>query len=387
MNKNFHNLSFISLFKRATDKEFLLFFAALLAMLISNSDMSIHYYEVLNSHITLSYNSNVLSMSLIDWINDLLMALFFLIVGIEIKKEMLSGHLSTWKQRSLPIVAAIGGVALPGIIYLICNKSDPIALEGWAIPAATDIAFTIGALSVFGKRVPVSIKVFVTALAIIDDLIAVLIIALFYSKSLDADYLVYSLASVLALIICNRLKVRQVEIYLLFGALLWGTMLFSGIHATVAGVIFGLTLPVNEENDIAGKINKALSDLVSYLIMPLFAFANSGVTMQDTQAGLLNPVTIGIFTGLFLGKQLGIFFSAKLAISLGIAQMPEKGTTRQLYAASVLCGIGFTMSLFIGLLAFGDNSDLLNQAKIGIFAGSITSLVVGSLLLKFTRAS
>ena len=381
-----HNMTFLALFKRATDKEALLFFAAILAVFISNSDLSELYHSILTKNISISYDKGHISMSTADWVNDLLMALFFLVVGIEIKREVVSGHLSTWKQRSLPLIAAVGGVILPSIIYIAINHDIPATIEGWAIPSATDIAVTLGALSVFGKKVPASLKVFITALAIIDDLIAIIIIAFFYNKSLEVIYLAYSFICILGLIACNKSNVRNTEVYVLLGGILWCFMLFSGVHATIAGVALGLTLPLSEENDIGGKMEQSLSDLVGYVILPLFAFVNSGVSLNGSSIDLFHPVTLGIFFGLFFGKQIGIFLSAKLAIELGIAQMPEKSDNRQLYAGAVLCGIGFTMSLFVSLLAFDPtDTDLLNQAKVGIFAGSIASLILGSTILRLIK--
>ncbi len=383
MSKKFNKIQFFAIYKQRLNKEILLFSAAILAILISNSSFSSYYQHFLTREIGISYDGHIMSMQANDWINDLFMAFFFLIVGIEIKRETITGHLSTWKQRSLPLIAAMGGVALPSVLYIAINSNDLTAMKGWAIPSATDIAFTLGALSIFGKRIPISLKVFVTALAIIDDLIAVIIIALFYNNSIHIEFLIYSLFVVLALWLCNKKQVKSIQLYLFLGFVLWVCILLSGIHATIAGVIFGILLPIKENNTIALTIEKCLTNFVGYIVLPLFAFVNSGVNLQGMTIDPFASITLGIFCGLFFGKQIGIFLSAKLAIALGIGQMPNKTSSGQLYAASVLCGIGFTMSLFVALLAFANSDDyMLNQAKIGIFTGSIASLCFGLIILK-----
>lgn len=357
-------------------------FAAAIALAVANSPLGNSYEHALHTYIG--------GLSLLHWINDGLMALFFLMVGLEIKREVLDGQLSTWASRVLPGSAAIGGMVGPALIYLAFNLGADGHTGGWAIPAATDIAFALGVLSLLGWRVPVSLKVFLTALAIIDDLGAVVIIALFYTSSLDAAALSGAGAIVVALIALNKFGVLRLWPYFLLGAVLWFLVLQSGVHATLAGVILALTIPLHGDSSEADKSTSplhttehALTPWVTFLILPIFGFANAGVSFAGmTVSALTDPVPLGIALGLFIGKQVGIFTASAAVIKLGLARLPSGAGWVQLYGLSMLCGIGFTMSLFIGLLAFPDAVDLQSEVKLGVLAGSVLSAVAGALLLR-----
>lgn len=358
---------------------------AVLAMAAANSPMAPLYFEVL--HLPLG------GLSLLHWINDGLMAVFFLLVGLEIKREVLDGELSTWRRRALPGIAAAAGMAAPALIYVAFQAGDPQTLRGWAIPAATDIAFALGVLALLGSRVPVSLKVFLTALAIIDDLGAVLIIAVFYTAGLTAWALAGAGLALAGLIALNRLRVRVLWPYLLVGAVLWAFMLKSGVHATLAGVMTALTVPLtaspgrpDDASSPLHRLEHALQPWVAFGILPVFGFANAGVSLVGvTAASLVAPVPLGVAAGLFLGKQAGVFAAAWLTVRLGWAELPSGASWRQLYGVSVLCGVGFTMSLFIGLLAF--SSEALHDAlKLGVLAGSLLSAITGWILLRTAPA-
>lgn len=359
-----------------------LMFAAVVALIVANSPLVVSYEAALHSYIG--------GLSLLHWINDGLMALFFLMVGLEIKREVLDGQLSTWASRILPGSAAIGGMVGPALIFLAFNLGVDGHPEGWAIPAATDIAFALGVLSLLGSCVPISLKVFLTALAIIDDLGAVVIIALFYTSSLDAAALSGAGAIVVALIALNRFGVLRLWPYFLLGAVLWFLILQSGVHATLAGVILALTIPLKKGRKGADKgasplyrTEHALAPWVTFLILPIFGFANAGVSFTGmTVSALADPVPLGIALGLFIGKQFGIFLASAAVIKLGLARLPTGAGWVQLYGLSMLCGIGFTMSLFIGLLAFPNAVDLQSEVKLGVLAGSVLSAIAGALLLR-----
>ncbi len=332
----------------------------------------------------------VAGMSVLHWINDALMALFFVLVGLEIKRELLDGHLASWHHRILPGIAAAGGMIGPALVYLALNTSSPGTLRGWAIPAATDIAFSLGVLALLGRRVPVTIKVFLTALAIIDDLGAIVVIALFYGQDLSPPMLGLA-ASVMAVLIgLNRFGVTRLAVYIPLGLLLWFFVLQSGIHATVAGVLFALAIPLQRSPghpDAAGsalhRLENALHPWVSFVVLPAFGFANAGVALVGVgMTDLMKPVTLGCALGLFLGKQVGVFGSVWLAVKLGLAKRPARTTWPQLYGMALLCGIGFTMSLFIGLLAFGEGGALQDQTKIGVLLGSLASAIAGWAVLR-----
>jgi NhaA family Na+:H+ antiporter len=359
----------------------LLMAAAAVALIVANSPISHTYFEAL--HVDVS------GMSLQHWINDGLMSVFFLLVGLEIKRELLDGQLSTWSRRALPGIAAAGGMAVPALIYSALNFGNAETLRGWAIPAATDIAFALGVLSLLGARAPVSLKIFLTALAILDDLGAVLIIALFYTADLSLLYLGASALVVMVLIVLNLCRVKALAPYLVLGALLWYCVLQSGVHATLAGVALALTIPLkrspsapDNETSPLHRLEHSLGPWVAYLIVPIFGFANAGVALTGvTLQTLLAPVPMGVAAGLFFGKQLGVFGAAWAAIKFGLADMPADASWRQLYGVAILCGIGFTMSLFIGLLAF-DTTLLQDETKIGVLVGSVLSAGVGWLMLR-----
>jgi NhaA family Na+:H+ antiporter len=355
--------------------------SAVAALAVANSPAATPYAAALERH--------AFGLSVLHWINDGLMALFFVLVGLEIKRELLDGHLSSWPHRVLPGVAAIGGMLAPALLYLAVNAASPATLRGWAIPAATDIAFSLGVLALLGKRVPVSLKVFLTALAILDALGAIVIIALFYSHDLSPLMLGFAAAVMAALVALNRFGVRGAVAYVPLG-LLWFLVLQSGVHATVAGVLFAITIPLQRSPghpDAAGsplhRMENALQSWVSFLVLPLFGFANAGIALSGLGIGsLLHPVTLGCALGLFVGKQLGVLSGIVLAVRLGLARRPAGANWRQLYGLSLLCGIGFTMSLFIGLLAFGDAGALQDQTKLGVLAGSLLSAIAGWAVLR-----
>ncbi|WP_449471435.1 Na+/H+ antiporter NhaA [Sphingobium chungangianum] len=356
--------------------------AAALGMLVANSALSADYFHTL--HIDLA------GLSLLHWINDGLMALFFLIVGLEIKREVLDGQLARWPDRLLPGLAAAAGVVMPALIYVAINRGDATGLRGWAIPAATDIAFALGVLALLGPRVPGSLKIFLAAVAIIDDLIAVLIIALFYSGQLNLLPLALAVAGLACLALCNRAGVNSLWPYVLIGIFVWFCVLQSGIHATLAGVAVAMTIPLrktpaapDDQHSPLSRLEHGLHPWVAYAIVPLFGFANAGVSLSGVAPDdLAQPVPLGIALGLFAGKQLGIFGTVWLLSRLGWASRPAHSTWTQVYGVALLCGIGFTMSLFIGGLAFAPHPDTGDAAKLGILLGSLASATAGFLVLR-----
>lgn len=359
--------------------------AAALALIVANSPLGPGYQELLHA------KAGPLSVS--HWINDGLMAFFFLLVGLEIKREVVDGQLSTWPRRALPGIAAAGGMVVPALIFLAFNQG-PTA-HGWAIPAATDIAFALAVISLLGPRVPSSLRVFLAALAIIDDLGAVVIIALFYTYGISIIDLAGALAVVMVLIALNRSGVTRLTPYLVLGAVLWVLMLRSGIHATLAGVLLAFTIPMKrtparpdaETNSALHRLERALHLPIGFFIVPIFGLANAGVRLIDLPAeSLATPVTLGVGLGLFFGKVVGIFGFSTLAIRLGLADMPIYAGRVQLAGTALLCGIGFTMSIFITLLAFPTDPAAQAQAKIGILAGSLLSGLAGYALLRWARS-
>jgi Na+:H+ antiporter, NhaA family len=359
--------------------------AAALALVVANSPVSGAYFAVLHSY--------VLGLSVLHWVNDALMAVFFLLVGLEIKREMLDGQLSTWPRRALPGIAALGGMLVPAVIYLAFNSGSDGHPRGWAIPSATDIAFALGVLSLLGPRVPISLKVFLTALAILDDLGAVLIIAVFYTGDLNL-YALGGAAFVLVLLSgLNRAGFTDLKPYLLLGIVLWFLVLMSGIHATLAGVALALTIPLRvspgKPEDAASPLHQlehALQPWVAFLIVPVFGFANAGVSFSGMSfESLLNPVPLGVALGLFVGKQVGVFAFSWLVIRMDWADLPANATWAQFYGVALLCGIGFTMSLFIGLLAFPTSPELQDATKLGVLFGSALSALTGAALLRLTK--
>jgi len=356
--------------------------SAALALVIANSPLNPLYQAALHSKIG--------PLSLSHWINDGLMALFFLLVGLEIKREVLDGHLGTWPRRILPGVAAAGGMALPAIVYLSLNSG--VASRGWAIPAATDIAFALGVMSLLRGRIPASLRVFLAALAIIDDLGAVIIIALFYTADLSLPYVIAAVALTLVLIAMNRLSVRNVWAFAIVGAVLWAVTLQSGVHATLAGVILALAIPLeatpgrSDANATSPlhRMERGLLLPVNFLVVPIFGFANAGVAVVGLSASAFSaPVTLGVALGLLLGKLVGVVGASLIAIRLGFADMPAHASRLQLFGVALLCGIGFTMSLFITLLAFPNDEVFQAQAKIGIIGGSLVAGLLGYVVLRF----
>ena len=374
-------------FKLESASGLVLLFAAVIALFISNSSLGDNYFKILESYFTLGTEQFGLRLSVLHWINDVLMAIFFFLVSLEIKREFVKGELSNPKQAMLPIIGAVGGMVVPAAIYIIINIDDSTRLNGWAIPSATDIAFSLGVLSLLGKRVPVSLKVFLTALAIIDDLGAIIIIAFFYSGNIQTTYLVLMAVAILLLIILNRLNIKSFIPYLIVGIFLWEFTHQSGIHATIAGVLLALTIPHDtkkEKNSLLLKLEHAISPYVAFGIMPIFAFANAGVSLEGLSfSALLNPVPLGIVCGLFFGKQIGVFLFSYLSIHFKFADKPNNSNWMSLYAVSILTGIGFTMSLFVGNLAFANNLEFSDGVKIGVLTGSLLSTLCGSFLLLF----
>lgn len=362
-----------------------LMIAAATALIVANSPLAPLYFGALKTYIG--------PLNLLHWVNDALMAVFFLLVGLEIKREFLDGQLSTWPRRILPGIAAAGGMIAPAAIYVALNGASPETLRGWAIPTATDIAFALGVLALLGSRVPVSLKIFLTALAIIDDLGAVAIIAAFYTTDLSLAWLAAAVAALAVLAMMNRAGIERLPFYLVIGALLWLFVLKSGVHATLAGVALALTIPLraspgqpDDPHSPLHVLEHALHPWVAFAIVPIFGFANAGVALGGISlAALMAPVPLGIAAGLFAGKQIGVFLTTWAAVRLGWADRPEHATWLQVYGVSMLCGIGFTMSLFIGLLAFPTSATLQDQVKIGVLMGSLLSAVVGTLVLLVAR--
>jgi len=377
-------------FKLEAASGLVLLFTAVIALFISNSSFSETYFNILKSYFTLGTENFGLKLSVLHWINDVLMAIFFFIVSLEIKREFIQGELSNPKQALLPIIGAVGGMLVPALFYVFINFGDSETLRGWAIPSATDIAFSLGVLSLLGKRVPISLKVFLTALAIIDDLGAIVIIAFFYSGNIEIIYLLLMLAAMISLIFLNKFNIKIFLPYLIVGIFLWGFTHQSGIHATIAGVLLALTIPhniKNSKNSLLLKLEHSISPYVAFGIMPLFAFANAGVSLQGLNlSSLLMPVPFGIVCGLFFGKQIGVFVFSYLSIKLNFAEKPNNSNWMSFYAVSILTGIGFTMSLFVGNLAFAENIQYIDGVKIGVLAGSLLSTIFGyGLLLLFAK--
>jgi Na+:H+ antiporter, NhaA family len=376
----------ISLMRRFFDSEasggMILMGVTVVALALANSPAAGIYFGVLKTY--------VLGLSVLHWINDALMAVFFLLVGLEIKREFLDGQLSTWPRRVLPGIAAFGGMAVPALVYVAVTWNEPALLRGWAIPAATDIAFALGVLAILGTRVPTSLKIFLTALAILDDLGAIVIIAIFYTGDLALPMLGLAALAIAALVGLNRFGVTALLPYLAAGTLLWFFVLKSGIHATLAGVALAMTVPLQaepkktrDETSPLHRLEHALQPWVAYAIIPIFGFANAGVSFGNLSIeAILAPLPLGIALGLFLGKQAGVYAFTWAAIRLGLADVPAGATRLQCYGVALLCGIGFTMSLFIGALAFPGQPDLVDATKIGVLAGSLLSALAGFLILR-----
>jgi NhaA family Na+:H+ antiporter len=368
----------------------LLLLAAVLAMLVENSAASGLYDALLVTPVEIRVGGFEIAKPLLLWINDGLMAIFFFLVGLEVKREFLDGELSEPSRVVLPVIAAIGGMAVPAAIYVAINWGDPVNLRGWAIPSATDIAFALGVLALLGSRVPNTLKLFLMTLAIVDDLGAIVIIALFYTADLSVVSLLFAVLALAILFALNRFGVLSLVPYLLVGVVLWAAVLKSGVHATLAGVLTALFIPYAREEGAARtqleKLEHDLHPAVVYGILPLFAFANTGISFDGLTAdSLLHPVPLGIAAGLFLGNQLGVFGLSWLAIRAGIARLPQGASWLQLYGVAALCGIGFTMSLFISSLAFEQGGPgLAVDDRLGILVGSLVSALLGYAILRLT---
>jgi NhaA family Na+:H+ antiporter len=367
----------------------LLLIAAAIALLVDNSALAGGYRWLLDLHAGVTLGPLALEKSLLHWINDGLMAVFFLLVGLEIKREILDGELSSVRQIALPGLCALGGMAAPAAIYLLLNRGTPETMSGWAIPAATDIAFAMGVMGLLGKRVPEGLKIFLLALAIIDDLGAIVIIALFYTADLSLVALGLAGLGILGLAILNRAGVTRLAPYILIGIFIWICVLKSGVHATLAGVAIGFAIPLRvqgKDEPPLRRLEHALHPWVTFAIMPIFAFANAGVSLGGVDiAMLLQPVTLGIAGGLFLGKQIGVLGVAALGAAFGMLRLPQGATWPQMYGTALLTGVGFTMSLFIGTLAFADEASAA-PLRLGVLAGSILSAVAGYLVLRLAPA-
>ena len=385
---NYISSAFRWFFKLEAASGLLLLVSAICALIISNSSFSSTYFEILESYFFIGVNNIGIKLSLLHWINDALMAIFFFFVTLEIKREFIDGELSNRKQALLPIIAAVGGMLVPALIYIYINYHNSDTLNGWAIPSATDIAFSLGVLSLLGSRVPISLKVFLTALAIIDDLGAIIIIAFFYTGDLSIKYLSLLLIIFICLIFLNKYNVKKFLPYLFFGLILWLFTHKSGVHATISGVLLATVIPHRgKEKDFSllTKIEHNISPYVAFGIMPLFALANAGVSLEGiTFSSLMSPVPLGILLGLFFGKQIGVLLFSFVSIKLKIAQMPNNANWLNLYGIGILTGIGFTMSLFIGNLAFVENIQYMDGVKIGVLAGSLLSTLCGYFLLLIT---
>jgi len=379
--------TFREFIKLESASSILLLVGAVLALFMSNSDWAHFYESLLHTH------GNILNTEIKPvefWVNDGLMAIFFLLVGLELKREMLEGELSDLSQIALPTIAAVGGMALPALFYVVFNWNDPTTINGWAIPSATDIAFSLGILALLGSRVPLSLKLFLMALAIIDDLGAIVIIALFYSGDLHLSYLALAAITLAVPVILFHWKgVTSLTVYLIVGMLLWFFVLKSGIHATLAGVALAFFIPNVKDShghSPLHRLEKGLHPWVAFGILPIFAFANAGVSFEGmTLSVLWEPVPLGIVLGLFLGKQLGVFGFTWLMIKLGFAELPDRATWLTVYGVSILCGVGFTMSLFIGGLAFTE-PEYMNQVRLGVLVGSFVAAIVGYLILLIATA-
>ena len=361
---------------------YILMAAAALAMMIASSPLSEAYFHVLDLDLA--------GLSLLHWINDGLMTLFFLLVGLEIKRELVDGEMSSWSRRLLPGAAAFGGMVMPALVYLAINRNQPAHLAGWAIPAATDIAFALGVLALLGNRVPASLKLLLTAIAIIDDLGAILIIAVAYTDSLNLMALATAAAGLATLVAINRCGVRSLLPYLVVGTGVWFAVLQSGIHATLAGVAVAFTIPLKASgsapDDTASpllRLEHALAPMTAFIIVPIFGFANAGVDLRGIGLGdAVAPVPLGVALGLLIGKQLGVFGAIAVLVRLRLADLPPGADWWQVWGLSLLCGIGFTMSLFIAARAFGEGSALEGAAKLGIIGGSLVSALLGWLVLR-----
>ena len=376
---------FLHFFKSESASGLILLSFAIIAIIIANSSFATTYNSILHTYITIGYKKYSLSMSVLHWINDGLMGIFFLVVGMEIKREVVFGELKSLKKTILPISAAIGGMIVPAIVYALFNYKES-TITGWGIPMATDIAFALGILSLVGRKAPKGIIVFLTALAIVDDLGAIIVIAMFYTSQISWIALIMGLIVFIVLILANRFKVKYTSVYVILGIVLWTCILKSGIHATIAGVLLGISLPAGKnihefKSSILYRLEHALTPVSSFVIMPIFALANSGITIDINSIGAIiaSPVSLGIIFGLVIGKQIGIFGVSYILVKLKVAKLPAQVTKRHLYGASVIGGIGFTMSIFVSSLSFADET-VLATAKISIMIASILAAILGGII-------
>ena len=390
MNSSSHRSRLSDLLHHEAAGGVILMSAAALALVLDNSPLAWLYDALLATPVVIQISTLVIDKPLLLWINDGLMAIFFFLVGLEIKRELIWGRLSSWQQASLPAVAAVGGMLIPAAIYVAINAGDETALRGWAIPAATDIAFALGVLALLGSRVPTTLKVFLLALAILDDLGAIVIIALFYSADLSLTSLAIGAVGAAVLLTMNVLGVVRIAPYLLIGLIMWVCVLKSGVHATLAGVVIALTIPLRvratEGPSPLERLEDALHPWVIFGVMPVFAFANAGVALGNISfADLVAPIPLGIALGLFIGKQIGVLGFAWLGVKLGLCRLPSGVGWLQVYGVALLAGIGFTMSLFIGTLAFSD-AEHAAAVRLGVLCGSILSAVLGYVVLRQTAS-
>ncbi|MGJ8691425.1 MAG: Na+/H+ antiporter NhaA [Thalassotalea sp.] len=364
----------------------ILVFSAALALIMANSFFSAGYNDFLEFPVSITLGTFAINKPLVLWINDGLMALFFFVVGLEIKRELFYGQLSQPDQVVLPFLAAVAGIVFPALIYVAFNYQDAVAMNGWAIPSATDIAFALGIFILFGKYLPPSLKLFLLSVAIIDDIGAVIIIAVFYSQDLAPNSLIVATIGVIVLFIFNRLELENKTPFILVSVVVWAAVLKSGVHATLAGFIVAWFIPIarDKSQSMSYQIEHGLHPWIAFFVLPLFAFANAGVGLTDASLDeLVTPVSIGIVGGLFIGKQLGIFMACFLAIKLKLCQLPKDATWTQLYGVCLLCGVGFTMSLFIGSLAFEEQGlAYQTQVKVGVLVGSLISAIAGAWLIR-----
>ena len=373
-------------FSREEKSGILLLLFATLALITVNSPLQSLYYDIKYTDIPISLGDFNFTKSVSHWVNDGLMAIFFFVIGLELKREILEGELSSFDRMALPAIAAVGGMAAPALIYILININNPENMSGWAIPTATDIAFSLAVLLIIGKSVPLSLKVFLLSLAIIDDLGAVLIIAFFYTAEISSVYLLYSLIDFGLLVVVNLSGNQKMYIYMILGIFLWYFFLKSGVHATIAGVLLATTIPNNVENNVDHSMLKHLEhklhNFVGILVLPVFAFFNSDINFSDvTMSSVYSPLSMGVILGLLLGKPIGITLFTYVGMKTKLFSLPENVTLKDVFGLSLLCGIGFTMSLFINGLAFTETY-LIDSSKLGIFIGSIVSAVAGDLILK-----
>ena len=367
----------------------LLLFSAAVAMLLANSPLSSQYNDFLNLPVSLQIGSFSINKTLIHWINDGFMAVFFVLVGMEVKKELFEGALSSYQQAIFPAIAAVGGMIVPALVYWFIAKQDPSLANGWAIPMATDIAFALGIMALLSKQVPLPLKIFLLALAIIDDLGAIVVIALFFSHELSVQAIIFSGISILTLVLLNRFRVSALCAYMVIGAILWASVLKSGVHATLAGVIIGFCIPLKGKKGERPlhDFEHILAPWSSFVILPLFAFANAGISFDGIDVSMISsPLLLAIACGLIIGKPVGVFGFSYISVKLGLAKLPDGINFKQIFAVAVLCGIGFTMSMFLASLAFdADAGESVNTlSRLGILLGSTVSATLGYLFLKQT---